>query len=74
MCPDCSTPNSTAALCVIDCFKKFHENGGKPASDNLMYYNSGNNGINNNININNNNKDMNGIKMENNINENIEAK
>ena len=35
MCPDCSTPNSTAALCVIDCFKKFHENGGKPAPESV---------------------------------------
>ena len=38
MCPDCSTPNSTAALCVIDCFKKFHENGGKSAED-ILYQN-----------------------------------
>ena len=33
MCPDCSLPNSIAALCVIDCFKCFHENGGKPAPE-----------------------------------------
>ena len=31
MCEECSTPNFVVSLCIIDCFKKFHENGGRPA-------------------------------------------
>ena len=56
MCPDCSLPNSIAALCVINCFKKFHENGGKPDPDSTVQIYTGPKYI---------NIDINGNRLEN---------